>query len=328
MMLSTDTTRYRASWESCVSLAGIAVALCLVGASLSAPSLASAASTCPGHNGEIAVLNSSPTKNVIGVLSPNRRLRTVYEASSGGGTQGGGRSIFDLSFSCNGGQIAFAENNLSDCNLLAVVAVKTGRRREVDTPHLCAGAPAFLADGKIAFSASSANGRRRSGTYVVSSDGSHLRRRFGRKELAASSGGRWFVGADPNGKLRSLYLLDARGNVVRRLTPTAPAGSEYINPHFSADARWIVFEERHFLGSRLHDVLYMVRRDGSHRRRLTSGPESSSEPTFSPDGRWIAFTRSKEGPSGNVFALSVRNPSKIKEMGLSSSYQYPTWGAQ
>jgi Tol biopolymer transport system component len=265
---------------------------------------------------------------VIGVLTPNRRLQTVYEAPTGGSKETGGRSISGLSFSCNGRQIAFVENNLSDCNLLAVVAVGTGRRRDINTPHLCAGAPAFLDDGKIVFSASSANGRRKGGAYVVYPNGSHLHRRFGREELTASSDGRWFVGTDPHGTLRTLCLLDAKGKVVRRLTSTAPANSEYINPHFSTDGKWIVFEERHFLGAALHDVLYLVRRDGTHRRRLTSGPESASEPTFSPDGRWIAFTRWKEGPSGNVFALSVRHPSRIKKSGLSSSYEYPTWGTR
>jgi len=314
---------HRASHERHLVLAGCALALCLFGISLMAPSFASAANTCPGRNGKVAVLKPGSQKNVIGILAPNHRLRSVYEAPAGGST--GGRSIFGLSFSCNGRQIVFVENNLSDCNLLAVVAVETGMRREIDTPHLCAGAPAFLGNGKIVFAASSANGRRIGGTYVIRPDGSHLHRRFGRRELTASPDGQWFVGPGSHGTLRTLYLLNAKGKVVRRLTSTAPVNSEYINPHFSANGRWIVYEQRHFLGTRLHDVLYVVRRDGTHRRRLTSGPESASEPAFSPDGCWIAFTRSKEGPSGNVFALSVRHPSRIKKLGLSSSYEYPAW---
>lgn len=62
-------------------------------------------------------------------------------------------------------------------------------------------------------------------------------------------------------------------------------------------------------------------------RVSTTGPESASEPAFSPDGRWILFTRTTgEGPAGVVSALLIADPSEIRKLSLSSGYQYPIWG--
>ena len=47
--------------------------------------------------------------------------------------------------------------------------------------------------------------------------------------------------------------------------------------------------------------------------------------TFSPDGRWVAFTRSANQPGGNVYAMSLRHPSTVKKLGLSWGYRSPAW---
>jgi tricorn protease len=43
------------------------------------------------------------------------------------------------------------------------------------------------------------------------------------------------------------------------------------------------------------DDLWIVPRDGGDAQRLTSGPGVETDPIFSPDGRWIAFTGEYEG---------------------------------
>lgn len=41
--------------------------------------------------------------------------------------------------------------------------------------------------------------------------------------------------------------------------------------------------------------LWIVPREGGDARRLTSTPAVESDPWFSPDGRWIAFTSTRSG---------------------------------
>lgn len=320
------------------ALAGGLSMLFLLGALLAVPPTSTrAASTCPGRNGVIAVKAGGNPKNIIGILAPgNKRLQPVYEGEVfGAGSEGGEEAgrlthIYGPSFSCDGSWISFVERNGLGWSYLKLVSVTTKEVRIVKTPELQPGGPAFLSDGRIVFQATRGALSQRGGTFVVNADGSHLQRLFSRKEIAVTADGRWFVAGGKGEKPRSFYLLDARGRAVRRLAPLAPVGSFYLNPHFSPDGRWIVYEERHELKHHpfIHDVLYMVRRDGTHRRRLTWGRESASEPTFSPDGRWVAFTRSKEGPSGNLFALSVKNPRRMKQLGLSDAYQDPTWASR
>ncbi len=89
-----------------------------------------------------------------------------------------------------------------------------------------------------------------------------------------------FARQSPSG---GLWLIDPISNRQRRLTKT-----EARAPHFSPDGRKIVFE-----GS---DGIYTISVDGKHLRRLTSvsadrGAEGHSHPTYSPDGRTIAYHR-------------------------------------
>lgn len=43
------------------------------------------------------------------------------------------------------------------------------------------------------------------------------------------------------------------------------------------------------------DDLWIVPRDGGDAQRLTSGPGVETDPIFSPDGKWVAFTGDYEG---------------------------------
>jgi Tol biopolymer transport system component len=296
------------------------IGILLLGATLLLTSIHAAASaTCPGRNGKVAVTSHPGEQNAIGIFKPNRRLHVLYKGVRE-------NSIFNLSFSCDGKKIAFTEAGGTPSRALRVLNLSTGEAPFVPTQRLTGGAPAFLRNGRILFSGGRVDPNRMGGTFTVRPDGTGLRRLFGREQLAASSDGRWFVATDRGGHLRVLYLLNAKGRRVGALTPPAPAGTEYLNPSFSPNGRLIAYEERRF-GLPSHDTLYVVRRDGTHRRRLTFGPESASEPAFSPDGRWLAFTRTKsEGPAGNVFAMLLEDPSKVRKFGLSYGYQYPAWG--
>src|SRR5262245_34891844 len=52
------------------------------------------------------------------------------------------------------------------------------------------------------------------------------------------------------------------------------------------------------------DDLWIVPREGGEAKRLTSGPGVETDPTFSPDGKWVAFTGQYQG-NDDVFVVSA-----------------------
>jgi tricorn protease len=52
------------------------------------------------------------------------------------------------------------------------------------------------------------------------------------------------------------------------------------------------------------DDLWIVPREGGEAKRLTSGPGVETDPHFSPDGKWVAFTGQYEG-NDDVFVISA-----------------------
>jgi TolB protein len=270
---------------------------------------------------EHIVAVSSGNGPQIELLQPDGRSRVVYR-----GLEAEEAFIDGLSFSPAGTELAFTEGGGNPSHALVVLNLLSGRAVQIPTAHLTATSPSFLRDGRIVFSGGREGVDRQGGTYSVRPDGSGLRRLFGRRELAAASDGSSFVATDPHGNFRSLFLLDRRGYIVRRIAGPSPKHTEDLDPSFSPNGKLIVYTEEHFLGTEAHGTLYLVRRDGSHRIRLTFGPESATEASFSPDGRHIIFARSPGRAGGSLFILSAAEPRKTRKIGLSAGYQSPAWG--
>jgi TolB protein len=84
-----------------------------------------------------------------------------------------------------------------------------------------------------------------------------------------------------------IYLMDLEGGDARRLTYK---GDYNTAPAISPDCNKIVYESRADGAFNLN----LINRDGGTPRQLTN--EGSNEsPTWSPDGRYIAFSSSREG---------------------------------
>jgi Tol biopolymer transport system component len=101
----------------------------------------------------------------------------------------------------------------------------------------------------------------------------------------------------------AIYELNSDGGSQRRLT-SADSASEgevlffQIDPAWAPDATRIAYSSKR---GRSFD-LYTMRPDGTGSRRITSTKDNDAHPTWSPDGRSIAFARS--GP-GRIY---VANP--------------------
>lgn len=95
-----------------------------------------------------------------------------------------------------------------------------------------------------------------------------------------------------------ISIFDASsGTRTRVLVPRRLRGGRCYGggraPSWSPDGRRIVFggwsRDQRQLPQKAE--IFVVRADGRHRRRLTDNPVSDIYPVWSPDGKWIAYTR-------------------------------------
>jgi Tol biopolymer transport system component len=79
---------------------------------------------------------------------------------------------------------------------------------------------------------------------------------------------------------------------------------EEAYPAMSPDGRWIAFSAVDTAGEQPN--LYVMRRDGSGKYRLTDGPDKDAYSTWSRDGRAIYFVRfAKDG--GRIYRIRMKN---------------------
>jgi len=70
--------------------------------------------------------------------------------------------------------------------------------------------------------------------------------------------------------------------------------------------------------------LFILPVRGGKAKQLTFGPYYNSKPSFSPDGKNIAFVSDRNGSEGNVFILNL-NTKKISQVTHSLYAGYPSW---
>jgi Tol biopolymer transport system component len=116
-----------------------------------------------------------------------------------------------------------------------------------------------------------------------------------------------------------IYSMNGDGSDVRRLTNSpGPDGG----PFFSADGSQIVFRARAEKGPELDDYrallkkalwrptsleIYVMNRDGSGRKQVTSLGAASFAPFFTPDAKQIIFSSNHGDPKGRNFDLFLVN---------------------
>jgi Tol biopolymer transport system component len=92
-----------------------------------------------------------------------------------------------------------------------------------------------------------------------------------------------------------IFTIGTNGAHLRKLTSRPSDGA----PCFSPSGHRIVFNRRSSRKIRI----YSMRADGSGVRRLTDGPYFDRGPVFSPDGRSIAFSRSRLGRNPDIYVM-------------------------
>src|SRR5262245_23581084 len=102
-----------------------------------------------------------------------------------------------------------------------------------------------------------------------------------------SPDGKQMVWASTRDKMQEIFLADADGKNMKRLTNGPPSNS----PAWSPDGKQVVFAS-----ARTGNFdIFVMKADGSDVRRLTTNPTMDYWPPWSPEGKRIAFTSNRDG---------------------------------
>lgn len=223
-----------------------------------------------------------------GPLEPGRSNVYVYDLARRRLTRiTRGRGVeFDPALSPSGTRVAWRSIRGGDEEVRVANVDGTHVRNLTRNPALD-NAPAWSRDGRrIAFASTRGNGLEIPYIWVMDADGSNahvLTRAFTGEYPAWSPDGKRIAFAtnqpvSENGF--DIVLADADGSRPHRITRNH---LYEMGPSWSPDGRWIAFYAGN--GGR-HDI-YVMRPDGSERRRLTH--DGGELPSWSPDGRYIVY---------------------------------------
>lgn len=108
-----------------------------------------------------------------------------------------------------------------------------------------------------------------------------------------------------------IFVMRSDGSGIRRVT--REFGASDSNPSFAPNGRRIVFER--YIPAKRSTQIYSVKPNGKGLRQLTRGRSANSEPTYAPNGRWIAIVsnRGRSGGGGGTDIFSMRpNGSRVR----------------
>lgn len=316
-----------------------------------------ASGTSPGRSGVIVFDRSYQGQKL------DAQLFSVNSDGSGLHKLTHGMYDANPSFSASGRRIVFVRYVPAEVgtNVFAMNANGTSVHRlthdAADQTH-----PVFSPDGrKIIFERAPFNTRSGpGGIYVMNSNGSHVhllhRMRMSSSEvsvlkspdrqLAVSPSGRTiaFTSAVGHGKTE-IFAMNFDGSNVHQLTN----GGSSSGPDFSPDGTQIVFTAQHtqtqtvcappphppdcHTGTQTTTDIFVMNVDGSNVRELTNFTISlsPSSPTFSPDGKQIAFTHQSQQTTAiaptQIYTMNADGSgvSQITQPSPTHQDQYPSW---
>jgi Tol biopolymer transport system component len=130
--------------------------------------------------------------------------------------------------------------------------------------------------------------------------------------------------------LGEIYVMNADGTEVVRLTNSIGANGE---PSWSKGGKQIVFTStRGAIDPTKFNVadfdLYVMNADGSNVVRLTDDKTGDFSPVFSPDGRSIAFTSTRDHPGAagvDLYLMSVDGTNVSRLTFQNGHVDHPSW---
>jgi TolB protein len=294
------------------------LAILLVVAALPAAASADANRTTKAQApGTLAIVLSKGRFTLV-VISPGHAPRRL--------AQGG--NIADPAWSPDGKEIVFSwTRRRAHPAQLYLITVATGAVRQLTHAHDSSIQPAWAPSGRrIAFVRVSGGPTH---IYVLDVSSGRVRRLISGKPSdvapAFSPNGRLIAftrllssagdGDEPTFN-NAIYVARANGSRPRRLTAT---NGDSLDPTWGPKGGFIAYSAASGINSRI----WIMRPDGSGKRPVTDGP-LDAEPSWSPNGRSIAFTHRMRGRAtvDVVSLVSGRAYSITEGLGPASS---PSW---
>ena len=205
-------------------------------------------------------------------------------------------------------QIAFSSNRDGNWEIY-VMDVDGGNQQNLSNNRSDDKHPSWSPDGKRIAFLSNRDGLRNDlrityEIYVMDADGGNQQR------LTENPNNDWDPSWSPDGKSIAfasdrdgrfnyeIYVMDADGGNLQRLTEN-PDGDDDRHPSWSPDGKRIVFSARrdgHFENKfGITYEIYVMDADGGNQQRLTENRKNDWYPSWSPDGKRIAFAADRKG---------------------------------
>ncbi|MSS72253.1 MAG: hypothetical protein EXS64_12295 [Candidatus Latescibacteria bacterium] len=235
------------------------------------------------------------------------------------------QSFFNLApaFSPQGDKIAFLTDRRTyvDIYLMSAIdgkvlgrLVSGEKSAKFETMFLLRPGISWSPDGKeIAFIAKAGD---RNALYTLNVKKKSLTRKLkfdldGMFKPSWSPDGKQIAAVGLKDGMSDLYVINLNNNAIQRIT-TDPY--EETDPSWSPDGKWIAFssdrpqDSPSFTGDRdfpfgQYDV-FVMRPDGSEMRRITNDKAEDVRPTWSPDGKRMAFISDRSGV-GNIYVAEL-----------------------
>jgi Tol biopolymer transport system component len=215
----------------------------------------------------------------------------------------------DPDWSPDGSKIAFSSNRAGMHHIYVMNAdgsspIQITNAKEDDTE------PAWSRDSKRVAFVRAIDGNTE--IYVVNADSSNETRLTFDRGIDMSPNwspdGRIFFTSNRDGK-REIYVMDAGGGAVSRFTTTGA-----ISPAWSPDRSKVAFvgPNNEMAGSYRPFQVFVADPDGSNLRMVTRDPVSKFNPSWSGDGRSIAFAVDNVGVLSNIFQVDLNGDNRTR----------------
>lgn len=188
------------------------------------------------------------------------------------------------------------------------------------------GAPAWSSDGRWIAYSSYRSGK--SDIWKMHADGggkTRLTRTVALEDVPDwSPDGRRIVYAGPQARI---WVMKADGSEQHPLTRNALGGGVAWAPAWSPRGTLIAYE---FSGGTSPvnptNEIWLMNADGSHPQRLTNNQLEDGQPTWSPDGRWLAFASARPHPGPLHLWVMHPNGKSLHRVSSSAAEEYqPSW---
>jgi TolB protein len=203
---------------------------------------------------------------------------------------------------------------------LYMADVATGRKSPLVTEGSLNVSPGFSPDGRLVAFARALGANIE--IFVCNRDGSGVRRLTNSPGIdtnpAFSPSGQEIAFTSSRAGSPQIYVMDVEGSNVRRVTFE---GDYNDGAAWSADGTRIAYAtrvERNRFDLAILDLVTLAA------QKLTNGPGSNESPSFSPDGRRIAFASTRAGGS-QIFALDARSGGSVEQLTFQGNNTAPDW---